>query len=189
MTLDPCSVDWYFIKGVEGSRNQGYVPCDTSGKVIGNSGCTIAIGFDIGNQSVSSMTSYGFSADLLRKLLPYTDKKGQIAKVFLDKYPLILSDEEVDEINEHVQEHFEERLATQYDACSDFKFNFLDTPKQTVLMSVAFQYGDLKTKCPKFWHCMTQGLWSEAVKELRQFGDDYTKRRLLEAKLLESSIK
>ena len=186
---DPCTIDWKFIKSVEGSSKHGYVPCHPNGSVIGMSGVTVASGFDIGNQSVSKMTTYKLSPELLKKLLPYTDKKGEPAKAFLAKYPLILSDEEVDEVNEKVKGSFEKQVAALYDAYSDFKFHFLDTPKQTVIMSVAFQYGDLKRRCPRFFNMVTKGQWKQAVAELRNFGDDFPTRRNKEADLLESSLK
>lgn len=181
-------VDWSFIESMEGSSKQGYVPCDGKGNVIGNSGCTIACGFDIGNQTVSAMTSFHFSNELLRKLLPYAEKQGNDAKTFLSKYPLYLSGEEVDEINGKVHARFLTYVSNLFNSNSELKFEELDSKKQTTIMSVAYQYGDLKHKCPSFFRAITNGWWKEAVDELRSFGDKFPTRRGREADLLASSL-
>jgi hypothetical protein len=53
-----------------------------------------------------------------------------------------------------------------------------------VIVSVAFQYGDLATKAPKFWDAVTKQDWKQADQILRDFGDKYPSRRKLESDLL-----
>lgn len=181
-------IAWSFIDANEGSSKQGYVPCDKKGDVIGESGCTIASGFDVGQQSVSSMVAYHFTPDLLKQLLPYVEKKSAVAKDFLAKYPLTLSDEEVEEINDKVHKKCQDDLCRLYNANSTAKFEDLDSKKATAIMSVFYQYGNLKLRCPNFFKAIVNGWWKEAVDELRSFGDKYPTRRNAEADLLESSL-
>jgi GH24 family phage-related lysozyme (muramidase) len=175
-------IDWSFIQSLEGLETTGYVPKD------GHSGVTIGAGFDIGNHSVQELYSFNFSIPLLNKLLPYANLTSASATISLNKNPLELSDAEVQELDAKVRVKYAKQVEDEYDAYSDFTFSFLDTAKQTVLMSVAYQYGSLRKECPKFFNAMTKGLWMAAVNELRNFGDVYRPRRLREAKLLESSL-
>ena len=64
---------------------------------------------------------------------------------------------------------------------------FFDLPgqAQTVIASVSFQYGDLSVRSPKFWKWVATQDWPEATQILRNFGDGYPTRRMLEARLLE----
>lgn len=181
-------VAWSFIDKNEGLAKQGYVPCDSKGNVLGHSGCTVGAGFDIGNETVSAMTTYQFSADLLKRLLPYCDKTGVTAKDFLVKYPLYLSGGDTEEIDTKVHTKFFADLAALFNANSELSFEDLDSKKQTVVMSVFYQYGNLKVHCPNFFKAIVNGWWKEAVDELRNFGDAYPTRRGLEADLLTSSL-
>jgi hypothetical protein len=69
---------------------------------------------------------------------------------------------------------------------ADSKIDFCDLTKgvQTVIMSVAFQYGYLPNRTPKFWNAVVNQDWVKAVWHLENFGDVYKRRRLKEAKLL-----
>ena len=68
------------------------------------------------------------------------------------------------------------------------RWDQLDPEKQTVLLSVFRQYGNLPRRTPKFWNAATQGRWENVVSELRNFGDKYDTRRNKEADLLETSL-
>ena len=60
---------------------------------------------------------------------------------------------------------------------------------RATITSVQYQYGNLEKRTPKFWGHVTKQDWDSAIKELRDFGDDYGKRRNREADLLESAVK
>lgn len=186
MTTEPCTVDWEFIRTLEGFQLKGYVP---QSKDSNKSGVTIGSGFDIGQRNKLGLYAFNFSLPLLTKLLPYVSLKGQEARDCLSKHSLTLTKDEAEELDQKVRKVYERAIREQYDANSDYTFSFLDSAKQTVIMSVGFQYGDLKRRCPSFFNCITKGLWEEAVHELEDFGDAYTKRRLKEAALLRSSLK
>ena len=67
----------------------------------------------------------------------------------------------------------------------DTRFDILTKAQQTVLASVAFQYGsNLKSKTKNFWKQVTSGDWDSAIKNLENFGDKYSSRRNREADLL-----
>lgn len=69
-------------------------------------------------------------------------------------------------------------LVVKYDsAVGAGEFYKLPTEAQTVIASVAFQYGNLATSAPKFWAEATSKDWSGAISELRDFGDVYNTRR------------
>jgi hypothetical protein len=55
---------------------------------------------------------------------------------------------------------------------------------QTVVASVAFQYGDLSLRTPNFWQQVTTENWQAALANLQDFGDKYPTRRNKEADLL-----
>ena len=64
--------------------------------------------------------------------------------------------------------------------------DFFDLPAQaqTVIASVAFQYGNLQHRTPTFWHAVTAQDWRAAVQCLMDFKDAYRTRRMHEADLL-----
>lgn len=175
-------IDWDFIKKLEGFSKVGYVPYE------GNSGVTIGSGFDIGQRDKAGLYSMGFSLPLLTKLLPYCGLKNEKAEKALFAKPLELNDSEANELEKKVQEHYVREIESEYNDNSDFTFCMLDSAKQTVIVSVGFQYGSLKQRCPTFFKLITRGLWKTAVEELRDFHDAYHTRRLKEAALLESSL-
>ena len=58
---------------------------------------------------------------------------------------------------------------------------------QTVIASVAFQYGYLAKRCPNFWrYAITQNTQA-MIRELVDFGDRYTTRRWREASYLKQA--
>lgn len=80
------------------------------------------------------------------------------------------------------------QLAADYGAShlNTHRTAFFDLPAeaQTVIASVAFQYGDLSIAAPRFWRAVCKQDWHAAIAELRDFGDEYHSRRHLEADLL-----
>lgn len=175
-------IDFKFIGKLEGCESNGYVP-DPEGS---QSGVTIASGFDIGQREEGEIRD-AFSAELAEKLIPYVGMKKQQAYEFLQSNPLQVTDDEVEAINRYSHGQAERNLRQQWqqsDPAQDF--DDLDEACQTVVASVAFQYGNLAKRTPNFWKQVTQGDWSAAIANLRNFGDKYATRRNQEADLLES---
>ncbi len=183
------SIAWTFIGRLEGAGiARGYVPNpDTS-----NSGVTIATGFDLGQRSSAQLESMGLPDDLTAKLMPYLGLKGRAALGYLNTHPLVLTADEVVAIDQAVRKEFSSRLASLYDSALSeagglAEFEDLPAPAQTVIASVAYQYGlDLRHRTPHFWSLVLAQNWPDVVTELRSFGDAYARRRGQEADLLET---
>lgn len=182
---DKCEVNWAFIRTLEGWVPKGYVPKDLDGD---NSGVTVAAGFDIGQHSQAQIKAFQFPKNLETKLLPYAGIKGQAARDLLKALPLVPTIAELETLDKTIKQYYYAKVEKEYNDNSDMTFSFLDSAKQTVIISVAFQYGSLK-KVPRFFKFVTRGMWKCAVAELEDFGDAYSKRRKQEAALLRSSMK
>ena len=185
-------VDWAFIRAREGGRHlRGYVPCGGRGR----SGVTIATGVDLGQRSRADIERLGLGAELARKLRPYALKKGTAAVAYLAAHPLVLSPVEAGELDCAVQDRLLASLISLYDRAAPGKqggaaFDELPPEAQTVIASVAFQYGpDLKRATPRFWRYVTRRQWRQAVEELEDFGDRYRTRRAREAALLKEALR
>ncbi|MCY7296510.1 pesticin C-terminus-like muramidase [Alteromonas sp. a30] len=176
-------IDFSFIQALEGNTCEGYVPDVNNSQ----SGVTIGCGFDIGARSKDELCA-AFPDELATKLVPYAGLKNHDAVAQLQVAPLHLSEDEVTQINRHSKHHAVQRLQAQWNACEDAYIPFEALPDvcQTVVASVAFQYGTLLTRTPNFWRQVTRGDWRSALNNLRRFGDRYSTRRNKEADLLES---
>lgn len=182
-------VDWKFIGDLEGFRTSGYVPTDNEGNPLDSSGVTVATGFDIGQWSERDIRNLGLSEELTKKLLPYSGLKRKAAVTALQQFPLKITEEEALEINNAVKTDALNKLAQDWQKATGEDFAELDPAKQTVVASVAFQYGDLPSRTPRFWKHVTSGKWGKAIEELRDFGDKYTTRRNKEADYLTIALK
>lgn len=182
-------VDWNFIRGREGHELKGYILTDNNGVLIGKGGVTIASGFDLGVRSLYDLNKMGLSPSLVSMLTPYLGKTMETAASYLATHPLLISAEDANSINTATHSLTLASLVAQYDnATSAGAFWKLDGAAQTVIASVAFQYGNLATRTPNFWHQVTHNQWSEAVANLKNFGDGFKDRRVLEAELLASKL-
>jgi len=174
-------IDYSFINLLEGSECHGYVPDPQNSQ----SGVTIASGFDLGQRSVEELQQ-ALSKELSDKLIPYIGLKKQQAVQFLAEHPLSVSEAEVAEINCYSHSAAECLLITRWHQSeSTCRFDELAIPCQSAIASVAFQYGDLARKTPDFWQQVTEQKWTDAIANLRKFGDRYPTRRNLEADLLQ----
>ena len=180
------AVDFDFIHRLEGRRVlRGYVPePETS-----NSGVTIASGFDLGQRDADALRRLGIDDTLRAKLQPYLGLKKLEAVAFLDEHPLEITEEEAERLDLAFKGQMIESLISRFDAASAVPFDELEPQKQTVIASVAFQYGTaLDRSTPNFWRQVTTGDWSSALGNLRAFGDDYRTRRNKEGDLLAEVI-
>lgn len=160
---------------------QGCVPDAGNSK----SGVTIATGFDLGQHSVAQL-QMAFSHDLYGKLYRFVGLKGNAAIAELRKSPLNITQDEADDLDAFSHSKTLDHLSREYLRDSGSCFESLPDEAQTVLASVAFQYGNVDTRCPKLWRACTKQDWPQAVAELRNFGDRYPTRRNKEADYLEA---
>ena len=176
-------IDWSLIERLEGNEVFGHQPS-------ANSGVTIGSGFDLKEKTESSLKDMGFDPDLIDKLKPYLGLTGdEAAAVVNDKERnLVLSPEETSRLNKLSKKHYTEDIKNQYEEGTGKKFWKLSPEQQTIVMSVGYQYGNLKTKTPSFWKGVINDDWDSVVNELRDFKDDYGTRRNKEADLLSISL-
>lgn len=173
-------INYKFIQELEGFSLTGYVPEPDGGSI--ESGVTIASGFDIGQRRYSDLI--GLSDGLITKLEPYLILTGYDAVEYLKEYPLSISHKEAEEINLFAHQDAEVKLISDWEEWSMNDWDELTDRQQTVVASVAFQYGDLPTRTPNFWRQATSADWGSAVVNLRNFGDRYPTRRNKEADYL-----
>lgn len=179
-TKEQLKINFHFISFLEGSSCKGYVPDPENSR----SGVTIASGFDIGQRSEKEL-SQAFNQDLCHKLLPYANKTKQSACEALSAQPLSISQEEANQINIYSHGDAQTKLINEWKRADAYcAFGALSQECQTVVASVAFQYGSLSVRTPNFWHQVTTGDWQGAYENLRHFGDKYPSRRNKEADLL-----
>jgi hypothetical protein len=176
------AIDWKFIGTLEGAGIlTGYVPVSKTS----NSGVTIATGVDLGQASEQQIDNWAIDDSLKAKLKPYCGLKKQDAVDFLHAHPLTVTQAECEQIDAVVEADYAMHVADIYDAKSSAPFASIPDRAQTVIVSVAFQYGtNLGTRCPKFWKACTTQNWAGVVSELENFGDAYTQRRMKEANYL-----
>ena len=169
-----------------------YVPRNNAGEALGNSGVTVATGFDVGQHSAAELrTLFARHPAILTRLLPFANASKQaainlLADSNINSSPL--SEEDVITIDDIVYESKTDRLIHRYDRDSEAGFTSLPAGFQTVIASVSFQYGNLRSETPAFWRQVTTGEWEEALENLRNFGDDYSTRRNAEADIWEQSM-
>lgn len=176
-------IDANFIADREGAAlPNGYVPSS-------NSGVTVATGVDLGQRNITDLQRLGLPQPLITKLTPYLGLKGSAASAYLASNPLTLTSGQVATLDSRVHTEIYAELMVNFEAGSAFRFMRLPAAAQTVLASVALQYGAaLQYRTPSFFSAMRQGRWQDAVNELRNFGDAFPTRRNLEADVLESAI-
>jgi GH24 family phage-related lysozyme (muramidase) len=175
-----------FISSLEGESLIGYVPKPDGGAI--ESGVTVGCGFDIGQRSrIAIMRAFGVV--LGGKLAPYASITGYDAIDRLSIRPLVITQEECGVINEFAHKEATDRLVNAWDKVAVIPFTLLADECQTVVASVAYQYGSLAIACPNFWRQTTTGDWKGALANLRNFGDAFTTRRNKEADLLEYRLK
>lgn len=187
MTNRP-SINWDFIRTLEGFKLQGYVPVDKDIGGTHNSGVTIVGGFDIGQHNIEELKMLNLPDSLLTKLTPYCGLTGDAARYALSQTPLTLTYLEGDQLDIAVKQMAVNNCMVEYDSNSKIDFCSLSTPIQTVIMSVSFQYGSLKKATPHFFEAVTQGDWNSAYEQLLNFGDNYQSRRTQEAAYLKSAL-
>ena len=174
------NVDIVEIASYEGNELQGYVP-DAKGS---KSGVTIASGLDLGARSVDDLE--GLPEDIITKLEPFLGLKGNEAVARAKE--LNITEEEAKIINTFAHKQSLTKLKKKWEKDSGQSFDLLSKEQATVLASVAFQYGDLKTKTPKFYKLALAGNWQGVYEELLNFKDRYGSRREKEAAYLKKYL-
>lgn len=74
------------------------------------------------------------------------------------------------------------------DSESSHRFEWLPAQAQTVIASVAYQYGSLSSEVPNFWKQAVTHDWQAMYNNLMDFEDIYPTRRKKEAKLIKEIL-
>ena len=174
------NVDVVEIASYEGNKLEGYVP-DAKGS---KSGVTIASGLDLGARSVNDLK--GLPENIITKLKPFLGLTGSQAVARATE--LNITDEEAKIINTFAHKQSLTKLKKKWEKDSGQSFDLLSKEQATVLASVAFQYGNLKTETPTFYKLALAGDWQGVYEELIDFGDNYPTRRKKEAAYLKKYL-
>ena len=74
-------IDWDFIGAREGKGvNKGYIPELPDGTVRGQSGLTIATGWDVGQMSLEELLASGLPPEIINKVRPFVGLKKEEAQ-------------------------------------------------------------------------------------------------------------
>lgn len=170
-------IDWSLIDLLERRHLTGKVP-DAYRSL---SGVTIATGFDLGQRSEADLRRLGLAAPLISRLRPYLGLRGRAAVAAIDARPLKITEIQAAEIDQAVRAEALTRLRDLWESAGAGSFATVPRGVRTVIFSVAYQYGDLARRCPKFWAHATARDWRGLACELFHFGDRYESRRHAEA--------
>jgi len=178
-------INFPFIYKLEGGLvTRAYVPAEVGSD---KSGITIGAGFDLGQYTKDYINALDIDDDLRDKILSYVGLRGNVARNYLSAHPLYLSSDEIETLMGVWTTKFHDNLARIYGENSDVSFDDIPDAAQTVIASVAWQYGNITTKCPQFWEAATSQDWVKMVDILKDFEDDFPTRRKIEAKYFEDN--
>jgi len=181
---------------------RGYVPCEGSnytgvgkweGKIpLGVSGVTIGTGFDLGQQSRESLRAMGLAPALREKLTPYLGCRKKAALEQLYARPLVLTAEEVKELDDAVHEKY---ISQAVGLFGMELFTAAPQQAQAVAVSLHYQFGtpfrDASPNLGKAWGSLRSGRYADAATYLRNSDgwsvshQKYMPRRRAEAALLD----
>jgi hypothetical protein len=134
------NIDWDYIRANEDFKTKGYIPRNSDGTVMGNSGVTIGTGVDLGSKNDAYFA--GLPETLVAKLRPYYGKMGAAAKKAFDDNPaLILTKDEANSLDAHVKRAETNQIRTHYRNATGKSFDDLPQYIATPAASVLFQYG------------------------------------------------
>ena len=97
---------------------------------------------------------------LVEKLRPYLGKKRLEAVTFLKQKALVITSAEAEQIDKAVKKSLLSKAKLKYVSSAHnsrkLHFDSLPVEAQTVIASVAFQYGaSLDVRVPKFWQAVS----------------------------------
>jgi YD repeat-containing protein len=188
--LAETNIDWAFIRDKEGFVRRLYWVPDPQNRSQAhpNSGVTVGTGFDLGRRDAAGLLAMGVPQSLVTRLTPYLGKRGNDARLAVERAPLTLTQREANTLDALMRGRKAMSVAETYNARSTVKFQDLAGGYQTAIASVHFQYGSIRAT-PTFMRQVTTQNWEGAIRNLRNFGDDFGPRRRAEAALMERTLR
>jgi len=198
-------INWKYIFDIlgrfEGRRIlKGYIPTKqgtwypnekpNEWEIAGQSGVTIGTGIDLGQQV--EIAFKGLPETLIAKLRPYFGKKREDARQALLKAPLVITQEECEQLDEVFKTRYiNENVITRFG-----RERFENAPKQAqaVAVSLCYQFGNPERKespaLRNAWEAIRQKDYKKAAEHLRDVNGwsvthRYMTRRNGEASLLD----
>ena len=179
-----------------GKGRNGEIPgletlCKTSQartwKPVGNSGFTIAAGFDISKHNINDLRKFRFNSHLEDKLIPFS---AGYAGPPPSKKPSF-SHSELKEIDYKVIGTKLPKLSDKFNGSSTVNFDKLNIMYQTVLYSIFHQYQNHffseSYEVNKVWKFALAGDWKNVRDTLKSIRT-YSMRRKKEAELIDQGI-
>lgn len=142
-----------------GQALTAYVPMQ-NGKVLGNSGVTVATGIDLGQMSSGEIMDLPLDFELRRKLQPYAELTKLDAVEFLFRNPLQITKAEADALDQAKGEKIFKVLIRLYNKDSQVKFEDLPKEAQTTLASIAWRRGPAFSWLPEY-----SEIWAAAINQ------------------------
>ncbi len=192
-------VDFAFIASLEGDQwLRGYIPMG-KGQVIGQSGMTVATGFDVGQWGAKNLQDFGFSKQLIEKLKPYVGVKfkGMTRTAVIERVGKLgpvpqLTKAEADLCDAAVFGAILEDATKLWAKLARHgvpPFTALPAGWQTVWLSRIYQEGagDQRGNAYAFRDAARNGKWQAAILTLRAY-TQYSSRAQQEANLLAKEL-
>ena len=125
---------------------------------------------------------------MIAKLNPLLGVSGEVAASRIENFPVRLTKDEAIGLSNLIKKDVRDRLNEDYVTATGASLDDIPVQARTVLISLAYSFGDYKTKIPTIWNAATMGRWDEVSKELRNTSwkqKNLIPRRMAEADLLD----
>jgi len=167
------AIDSYLV-AEEGRETVAYSLYDAGKSGTWKSGITVGTGYDIGQHSVADINALNISEDIKALLIPYANMRGEAAHNLLSENSLVLTDEQVAELDAAVASQMEEAMRAKWDESipnyspgpsSTASFDDLTWEQKAVVGSLWHQRG--ATGFPSTLGKALDGDWDAVATELR----------------------
>lgn len=173
-------IDYSFIRKQELAGGKMITKATVPAANDSDSGVTIGVGVDLGSKDRAYFEKLGVDSKVIDRLEPYFKLKGKPAKDFLNKNPLTLPEDVLEDISLRVKKDETEKVIKAFEASTSklpkdhpskgMRFSQLPKEIQTVVASNYYQYGK-KLEGYNFWKQLLDQDWSALYKNLSDFKD------------------
>jgi len=158
------AIDWNFMEEVEGNLSTAYIPRQ-NGEIIQNSGVTIGMGVDLGQQSEQGLKDIGVKPQTIKLLKPYLGKSKQEAADALEESGVLsLGSASLLDLNKKIKQRYLKEIKNWYKKNNTVEQDWSDLSdkEQSVVLSVYYNAGGEKAN-PKFFGAIKRDEWDKAL--------------------------